>query len=391
MRRSVIVYAKRTPIGKFNGALSQTPATELGAALVEHALETTAIKETEVEQILMGQVLTAGCGQAPARQTALKGGLSYQTCATTINRVCGSGLKAVMDADLAIRQGQASVVFSGGQENMSLAPHLLPRSRKGYKFGSVSMLDHMQTDGLWDPYEDIPMGHCGELCVKKYGFTRQAQDDYAAMSYERARHAVESGHFQHEVLPVKVGQGKKKRLLSQDEEPFAVDLSRLTTLRPAFLPEGTITAGNASSISDGAALLVVMEESEAIKRHLKPLARMIQSDSFAQEPTWFTTSPIMSITRALASAELSLSDIDVFEINEAFAVVPMVTIKELGLDHDKVNPYGGAIALGHPIGASGARILVSLIHALHQQQKKYGLASICIGGGEASTMIIERI
>lgn len=391
MTRSVIVYAKRTPIGKFNGSFAAVPATALGASLTADALGLLSINKHEVDQIIMGQVLTAGCGQAPARQTALGGGLAASTCATTINRVCGSGLRAVMDADLAIRCQQSTVVFAGGQENMSLAPHLLPNSRTGHKFGPIAVKDHLQLDGLWDPYADVAMGNCGELCAKEYGLSRSAQDDYSRQSYERSRAAASAGHFAKEIVPVEVKTRKKTLPITADEEPFGVDLTRLEHLRPVFSSDGTITAGNASSISDGAAMVVVMAEEEAAKRNIKPLARIVQHDSFAQEPSWFTTSPIMSIKNALSKASLNISDVDLFEINEAFAVVPMVAMKELGLSNEKVNPYGGAISLGHPIGASGARILVTLLNGLHQKQLRFGVASICIGGGEASTLIIERM
>lgn len=386
---SVIVYAGRTAIGKLSGAFAATPAPQLGAALVRDCLKKTGISPEKIDEIIIGQVLTAGVGQAPARQTAIYGGLPKSVCATTLNRVCGSGLKSVMLADQAIRSGDAEVILAGGQENMTLAPHLLPGSRAGYKFGNVELKDHMQYDGLWDPYSNVPMGNCGEECAKKYGFSREAQDEFATESYSRARAATENKTFEREIVPFELVTKKGTTLVSVDEEPFSVDLAKLRDLRPAFDKAGTITAGNASSINDGAALLMVTSADAAKKYGLKPIARIVAQASHAQEPTWFTTAPIECIQKVLKKAKLNVSDIDLFEINEAFAVVTMAAIKELGLKSEQVNVYGGAVALGHPIGASGARVLVTLLNALKDKGKKRGLATLCIGGGEASALVVE--
>ncbi len=389
--RSVIVYAGRTAVGKFSGAFASTPAPKLGAALVKDATTKTGLNGADVDEIIMGQVLTAGVGQAPARQAAIYGGLPTSVCATTVNRVCGSGLKAVMLADQAIRLGDAKIIFAGGQENMTLAPHLLLNSRAGYRFGAVEAKDSMQWDGLWDPYNNMAMGNCGEVCAKEYKFTREQQDEFAQHSYEKARAAVESGHFKNEIIPVEVAAGKNMTTVSADEQPFSVDLAKLKTLRPAFDKDGSVTAGNASSINDGAALLVVMDEAEASRRGLKPLARIVAQASHAQDPIWFTTAPVECMRKVLKKAQLSAKDIDQFEINEAFSVVTMAAIRDLELDAKRVNPYGGAVSIGHPIGASGARVLVTLIHGLKKTGGKRGLATLCIGGGEASAVIVEAI
>ncbi|MCX6118854.1 MAG: thiolase family protein [Proteobacteria bacterium] len=390
-QQTVILYAGRTAIGKLSGAFAGTPAPQLGAALVKDALKKTGLDGEKIDEIIMGQVLTAGVGQAPARQTAIYGGLPKSVCATTLNRVCGSGLKSVMLADQAIRLGDAEIVLAGGQENMTLAPHLLPGSRSGFKFGSVELKDHMQFDGLWDPYSNVAMGNCGEECAKKYSFSREAQDEFALESYKRAREATESKIFEKEIVPFEITSKKGSTLVATDEEPFASDLNRLRELRPAFDKNGTITAGNASSINDGAALLMLSSENVAKKEGLKPIAKIIAQASHAQEPTWFTTAPIACIEKVLKKANLKVSDIDLFEINEAFAVVTMAAIKDLGLRSDQVNVFGGAVALGHPIGASGARVVVTLLNALRAKGKKRGIATLCIGGGEASAILVELL
>ena len=388
---SVIVYAKRTAIGKMSGALSTVPAPRLGAALVSDALKATGISGGDVDEIIMGNVLTAGVGQAPARQAALYGGLPHSVCATTIGRVCGSGLKSVMLADQAIRLGDAKIVFAGGQENMSLAPHLLQNSRSGYRFGSFEAQDSMQFDGLWDPYNDMAMGNCGEVCAQEYGFTREAQDEFALESYKRARKAVEAGSFADEIVAIEVKKRKKTETFEVDEEPFSVDLDRIPSLRAAFAKDGTVTAGNASSINDGAALLVMTDLKTAKEKGLTPIAKVVSQASFAQDPMHFTTAPIGCMKKLLEQSQLSVSDIDLFEINEAFAVVTMAAMKDLEIPAEKVNVYGGAVSLGHPIGCSGSRILVTLLNAMKQQGKKRGLASLCIGGGEASGIIVEAL
>lgn len=388
---TVICYAKRTPIGKFNGGLSTVAAPQLTATLVADALKETKLPGDEVDEMVIGNVLTAGIGQAPARQAAIFGGLPTSVCATTVGRVCGSGLKAVMLADQAIRCGDSKIIFAGGQENMSLAPHLLMNSRTGYRFGSVEAKDSMQYDGLWDPYDQMAMGNCGEICAREYNFSREEQDQYAVQSYERARRAIESGVFAEEIVPVEVKSRKSSNTVDVDEEPFSVDLEKLGKLRPAFDREGSVTAGNASSINDGAALLVITDLATAKKKNLKPMAKIVAQASYAQEPKWFTTAPIACSQKVLKKAQLEVKDIDLWEINEAFSVVTMAAISDLGLPREKVNVNGGAVSLGHPIGCSGARILVTLLHALKQHQAKRGLASICIGGGEASAMIIEAL
>lgn len=389
--QSVIVYSGRTPIGKFSGAYANTPAPLLGATLVKDAIKKLSIKPEAVDEIIMGNVLTAGVGQAPARQTAIYGGLPKSVCATTINRVCGSGLKSIMLADQAIKAGDAEIIFAGGQENMTLAPHLLMNSRAGYRFGNIEAKDHMQFDGLWDPYGNTAMGNCGELCAKEYKFSREEQDAFSIESYKRSRAASENGTFAKEIVPVEVKTRKGTELVKIDEEPFSVDLDKLTTLRPAFEKDGSITAGNASSINDGAAMVVVTSEEAAKKHNMKPIAKIVAQASFAHEPSWFTTAPVECIRKVLKKADLTTHDIDLWEINEAFAVVTMAAIKDLNLDHNKVNIYGGAVSLGHPIGASGTRVLVTLLNALKEKGLKRGLATLCIGGGEASAVIVELV
>lgn len=391
MANTVIVYAGRTAVGKLSGSLSGLSASQLGAAVVKDALAKTKIEPSQVDEIIMGNVLTAGVGQAPARQAAIYGGLPKSVCATTINRVCGSGIKSVMMADQAIRLGDAKVVFAGGQESMTLAPHLLMNSRAGYKFGAVEAKDHMQWDGLWDPYGNVAMGNCGEICAKEYKFTREEQDAFAMESYARARTSWESGHFKNEVVAIEIASKKGSVLVDRDEEPFSVDLAKLPGLRPAFDKTGTITAGNASSINDGAALVVACAEEKAKDLGVKPLVRVVAQASHAQDPSWFTTAPVECIRKVLHKAKLSVSDIDLFEINEAFSVVPMAAMRDLEIPHDIVNVHGGAVAIGHPIGASGTRILVTLIHALRASGKRRGLATLCIGGGEASAVIVEVV
>ena len=388
-KNTVIVYAKRTAIGKFCGSLGQIPASKLGASLVQNALIHMPFLKDETNEIIMGQVLTAGAGQAPARQTALYGGLSTKVPSLTINKVCGSGLKAVMLAHQSIMNGDSEIVLAGGQENMSLAPHLLMNSRSGYRFGSVEMKDHMQWDGLTNPYDNSAMGICGELCAKEYKISRTEQDEFALMSYERSRHSTESGLFKDEIVPIEISQKGISSFVEKDEEPFSVDLSKIKNLKPAFDPSGSITAGNASSINDGAALLVLMSEENAKKRGLPVLGRIVASATHAHEPNWFTTAPIEGIKKVLTKASMKIQDIDLFEINEAFSVVTLTAAKQLGLDLSKVNIRGGAVSLGHPIGASGARILVTLLHALKHEKKKRGLASVCIGGGESCNLIVE--
>ncbi|MCK9518563.1 MAG: thiolase family protein [Dehalococcoidia bacterium] len=391
MHQSVVAYAKRTPIGRLNGALASVPSPELAGAVVKDALATTGIAAESVDEMILGCVLPAGVGQAPARQAGFAGGLPKSVCATTINRVCGSGLKAIMLADQAVRLGDSRIVFAGGAESMTRAPHLLPGSRGGFKFGPVEMQDHMQYDGLWDPYAQKAMGNFGDLCAKEHHFTREEQDAFAVQSYERARAASESGHFASEIVPIEIATRKGVTVVDRDEEPFAADLSRMGSLGPAFEADGTVTAANASTLNDGAAITVVMSEEAAREQGVQPIAGIVAQASFAQDPAWFTTAPIECIRRVLKRAELTTADIDLFEINEAFAVVALAAIRELGLDPARVNPYGGAVALGHPIGASGARLMATLLNGLRASGGRYGLATLCIGGGEASAVIVELI
>ncbi len=378
-----ICYAKRTPIGRLSGAYANTPAWELGASLIADARTSLNLAADQLDEVILGQVLSAGCGQAPARQAVLKGGFANSLGASSVSKVCGSGLKAVMQAASAIEGKQAKAILAGGQENMSLAPHLLPKSRQGYRYGSFEVLDHMALDGLTDAYEHKPMGIFAENCAKKYAFSRKDQDEFAVESYRRASKAWESGHFAKEVVLGGV--------LSVDEELSRFDPTKVSSLRPAFDKAGTITAVSSSSISDGAALLLLSNKEQAKAMGWPIKARIIAQASFAGPPEWFTTAPIGCIQSLLAKSSLKVSDIDLFEINEAFAAVAMAAMHELGLDHAKVNPYGGACAIGHPIGASGARVLVSLLNGLVAADKRLGLAVLCIGGGEAVGVIIERL
>ena len=390
MQTVFICAAKRTPIGALNGTLSTVPAPKLGAAAIEAALKQSEIPAQDIDEVLMGCVLTAGLGQAPARQASLFAGLPPSTPATTLGKVCGSGLKAVMLGTQAIQTGDANIVIAGGMENMSQAPHLLEKSRTGYRLGHQTITDSMIKDGLWDVYNQFHMGNAAELCVKKYRFSKSALDEFSIQSYERALWAQKQGWFQKEMVSCEVKQSKNIVLITQDEEPTKIPLDKITSLKPAFEKTGSITAGNASKLNDGAAALVLVCESEMKKRNLKPLARVVASAQHAQTPEWFTTAPVQAIQKVLKKANLKISDIDLFEINEAFAAVTLAAIQDLKLSMDTVNIHGGAVALGHPIGASGARILTTLLYALEQKDLKRGLATLCIGGGEAVAMIIER-
>lgn len=381
-----ILGGTRTPSGSFLGSLSRIKATELGSVAIRGAIEKSGISPKEISQVYMGMVVQAGAGQAPARQAALFSGLPESVSSTTVNKVCGSGMMATILAAQGIETGFADLAIAGGMENMSMAPHILS-IREGVKFGNTQAKDAMQWDGLWDVYSDRPMGNCAEECVAKYEFTREQQDEFAIKSFKKAQRAVESKIFESEITPVLVKGKKGEVLISQDEGPFKVNYEKLPKLRPAFEKNGTITAANASTINDGAAALVLGGE----KYRDKAKFRIIGFASHAQSPTWFTTAPIEAIKKNLEKVNLTLSDIDLFEINEAFAVVTMVTVKELGIPEEKVNIYGGGVSLGHPIGCSGARILVTLMNALEREDKRYGLGAICIGGGEALSIIIERI
>ncbi|MBC8366224.1 acetyl-CoA C-acetyltransferase [bacterium] len=392
MREVVIVSAARTPVGSFLGSFSDVPAPQLGAAAIKAAVERAGVDGADVSECIMGCVLPAGLGQAPARQAALGAGLPVGVECMTINKVCGSGLKSVMLAAQAIALGDADIVVAGGMENMSSAPHYLLGSREGAKMGDWIMKDGMVMDGLWDPYHNYHMGMAAELCAREKGFDREAQDAFAIESYQRAQKSIEGGLFDEEIVPVAIPQRKGDPIIvDKDEEPGRVRFDKIPALRPAFDKEGSVTAANASSINDGAAAVVLMSADEAAKRGLKPLAKIVSQASAAQEPEWFTTAPAKSVKKALDKAGLGVDDIDAFEINEAFAVVSLANNKLLNLDASKVNLRGGSVAIGHPIGASGARILVTLLHIMKQEGKKRGLASLCIGGGEAATLVVESL
>lgn len=373
------------------GSLSSLSAPRLGALTVEEAVKRAGIKKSDVQEVIMGNVLTAGEGQAPARQAALFAGLPDSVECMTINKVCGSGLKAVMLAAQAIQLGDADVIVAGGMESMSNAPYLLEKGRTGFRMGNAEVVDSMIKDGLWDVYNQYHMGIAAELCAKECAVPRDAQDEFAILSYKRAQSATSEGRFKEEIVPVILKGKKGDEVVAQDEEPFKTDFAKISKLRPAFQGDGTVTAANASKINDGAAAVVVMSRDKAQQLGVKPIARIIGYASSAKKPEWFTTAPADVIPKVLHRIKMKKEDMDLFEINEAFAVVTLVVNKMLGLDLDKVNVNGGAVALGHPIGASGARILVTLLHALKQRQKRLGMAAICIGGGEAAGMVVELL
>ncbi len=387
---TVIVSSARTPIGSFQGSFADLSATRLGSIAIAEALKRSGLKGEDVNEVIMGNVLTAGLGQAPARQAALFAGLPQGTPCLTIGKVCGSGLKAVMLADQAIRAGDADVVIAGGMENMTQAPYLLTKARAGYRMGNDKIIDSMVNDGLWDVYNNFHMGNATEICAKKYEISREDQDKYAALSYTRAQKSVKEGIFKREIVPVELETRKGKVLVESDEEPLKGNIEKLATLKPAFEKTGTVTAGNASSVNDGAAALLLVSSEYAKKKGLKPLARILGHAQASVAPEWFTIGPSEAIKKNFLKLNLSAKDIDLFEINEAFAAVAIANNKILGLSEDRVNVRGGAVALGHPIGASGARILVTLIHALEDLKLKRGLASLCIGGGEGVSLVVER-
>lgn len=391
MNSVVILGAKRTALGALLGQFTGVPATQLGATAIQSALAQAGVGGEQVDEVIMGCVLPAGLGQAPARQAAIAAGVALKAGATTINKVCGSGMKAVMFGHDMIKAGSARLVVAGGMESMTNAPHLLMNSRTGIRFGSAEMLDHMAWDGLTNPYDKQAMGVFGELCVAKYGFSREQQDAFAAESVRRALSAQQNGAFDAEIAPVTVSTRKGDIVIASDEQPGKCSIEKIPTLRPAFKKDGTITAASSSSINDGAAALVLADETLALELGLKPMARIVAQASVAQAPEWFTTAPVAAIQAVIAKAGWQIADVDLFEINEAFATVAMAPIHELGIDPGKVNINGGACALGHPIGASGARILVTLIHALQAKNLRRGVASLCIGGGEATAMAIDLI
>ncbi len=386
-----IVAARRTPVGAFQGALTAVSATQLGAAAVRAALGDSRAPAEQVDELLLGCVLPAGLGQAPARQAALGAGLPQRVPCTTINKVCGSGMKAAMLGCDAIRAGSARIVVAGGMESMSNAPYLLPKARQGYRMGHGEILDHMFFDGLQNPYDGQMMGHFADLTAKQYGFTRADQDAFAAESVRRALAACNGGAFSAEISAVSVRTRKGEQIVDRDEPPFNCDIGKIAGLKPAFSKDGTVTAASSSSIADGAAALVLMSESAARAADAAPLARVVAYASHAHAPEWFTTAPAGAITRALERAGWRAAEVDLYEINEAFAVVTMAAMRDVGLEHARVNVNGGACALGHPIGASGARIVTTLLHALRARSLKRGIASLCIGGGEATAMAVEIV
>jgi acetyl-CoA C-acetyltransferase len=389
MKKSVIVSAVRTPVGSFLGSLSSVPAPRLGGIAIKEAIKRAGIDASNIDEVIMGNVLTGGEGQAPARQAMIYAGIPVHVGALTINKVCGSGLKSVMLADQMIRSGDAKLIVAGGMENMSSAPYFLEKARTGYRMGNGNFIDSMIWDGLWDPYNNFHMGNAAELCAKEYHYTREAQDKFAIESYKRSQNAINQGLFKKEIVPVEVEGKKGVIVVEQDEEPARVDFAKIPTLKPAFTKDGTVTAANASTINDGAGAVVVVDEEYAKEHGLKPLARIVASAQAAKAPEWFTIAPVDAIKNVLKKAGMSTSDIDLYEINEAFAVVTMVAMDQLKLDHAKVNVRGGAVSIGHPIGASGTRLLVTLIHAMRDMNKSTGLVSLCIGGGEAVAMIVE--
>lgn len=382
-----ILGGARTAQGSFLGLLSTVAAPKLGAVAIEGAVKNTGVDAKNIDEVFMGNVVQAGVGQAPARQAAIFAGLPESVSTTTVNKVCGSGLQSIILAARTILLGENKLVVAGGMENMSLAPHLLPDSRNGFKFGSTSLKDAMQWDGLWDVYSDQPMGNCAEECTKKFDLTREAQDNFAIESFKRAQKAQAEGIFKSEIVPVTIKTKKGDLLVDSDEGPGKVMFDKVSTLRPAFTKDGTITAANASTINDGAAALILGDESYKDQAKFKILSWA----SHAQAPTWFTTAPVEAIQKNLEKSGLKIEDIGLWEINEAFAAVTMVAMQQLNIDHSKVNIYGGAVSLGHPIGTSGTRIVLSLCNAMERNDVKYGCAAICIGGGEALSIIIEKL
>jgi len=393
MKRDVYVvgYA-RTPIGSFLGSLKDVPVWKLGGIAIAGALKRAGIDPSEIESVYMGNVLQAGVGQAPARQASKFAGIPDSVPCVTVNKVCGSGMFTVIMGAQAIVNGDLDVVVAGGMESMSRAPYLIPSLREGGRMGNLQAIDSMIYDGLWDPYGDMHMGMCAEICAEKFKISREEQDEYAVQSYKRALSAMENGIFADEIVEVEVVDSKgNKNIISKDEEPLRVKFDKIPTLKPAFKKDGTVTAANASSINDGAAALILASEEYVNKKNLKPLARLISYSWHAQEPQWFTTAPIFAIRKLLEKTKKKVDDIDLFEVNEAFAVVAIVTAKEVGIPYEKMNIFGGAVALGHPIGCSGARIIVTLLNALKRKNGKTGLSAICIGGGEALATIWEKI
>lgn len=391
MRNIFICEYSRTPIGSYQGQFKNISAPRLGSAVIESVVEKSSLNKQDINQVIMGNVLSAGVGQAPSRQASLYAGLPNSVECLTINKVCGSGLKAVMLAEQAISLNPSDIIIAGGMENMSLAPHYVANSRTGLGFGNSKLNDAILHDGLWDPYNDMMMGNCAEILVNEEKFDRKSQDIFAIESYTRSNNAIQKGYFKNEIVPIKLKIKKEDILIDTDEEPLKFNKDKIMSLKPVFDRDGTITAANASSLNDGAAVVLLASEDKINEHKINPKAKIISHVSYAMEPLYFTKAPIYAIKKVLKKSNLDINDIDLFEINEAFSCVPMVAMKALNIPFEKVNIHGGAVSLGHPIGASGARILVTLLSALERTNKKYGLACLCIGGGEASAMIIERI
>lgn len=390
--KSVIIKAKRTPIGSFQGKLSSFSSPELAAEVIKSILRTVNLGKYKPDEIILGNVLTSGLGQAPARQAAIYGGCGKSIETLTINKMCGSGLKAVMLADQAIKSGNANIILAGGMESMSNSPYLLHKARSGFKLGHGRIIDSVIHDGLWDAYNNKHMGNCAEMLAKDQKYSRKEQDAYAILSYEKALKSQSNNSFDSEIIPITYNDKKKNKIeVFQDEEPQKVSFDKIEKLKPVFDPEGTITAANASSLNDGASVLLIMNEEKARDLDLNPIAKIISHCSYAHEPEWFTTAPSKAIDKVLKKASMIHNDIGLWEINEAFSVVAMSAIDNYKLDIDYVNVFGGAVALGHPIGASGARILTTLLNGMNKKNIDVGLAAICIGGGEASAMIVEKI
>ncbi len=387
----VITSGARTPVGSFAGALASVSAPLLGAHVIKENLTRSKLEPGEVDEVIMGMVLQGGAGQAPARQAAIFAGIPSSVSAWTVNKVCSSGLRAVMSAAQAIQLGEYKVMIAGGMENMSQAPYYLEGAREGYRLGNSTVVDGMIKDGLWDPYKNQHMGNCAELCAREHKITREAQDEFAIESYRRAQDAQKTGKFKHEIVPVIIKSRKGEVTVDTDEEPTKVDFSKIPTLRPAFDKEGTVTAANASKINDGASAVTVMAYEEAQRRNLKPMARIVGYTTYSQDPEWFTTAPAAAIKKLLNRLSWKVSDVDLWELNEAFAVVGLINMQLLGLDPKKVNVHGGAVALGHPIGSSGCRISITLLNALKEHGGKRGVVGICNGGGEATAMAFETL
>ncbi len=391
MRDVYVVEALRTPFGSFGGALKDIEAPVLASEVIKEMLKRTQLKVEDFDEIIMGEVLSAGVGQAPARQAAIYAGLPYKVHAMTINKVCGSGLKSVMLGAQSIMVGDSELVIAGGAENMSKAPYYLKSARFGYRMGNGEVIDGMVYDGLWDPYNNMHMGVIAENIAKKHGISREEQDEYAVRSYKRAQKATEDGILKEEIVPITIKTKKGETIVEKDEDPFRVVWEKIPTLRPAFVKDGTVTAANSSTISDGAALCILASEDALKKYNLKPLAKLVTYSTNSLAPELFPEAPVGAIEKCVQRAGLKLDDIDLFEINEAFAVVVLVAIKQLGLDIEKVNVNGGAVSIGHPIGASGGRLLATLVRQMKRQNAKYGLATLCIGGGEAVAAIFENV